>query len=56
MAVLLDNARKAEFELWAENAPFVFREALKRRGYRWNAQARCWTLILDETALADEEA
>jgi DNA polymerase-3 subunit epsilon len=56
MAPLLENARKAEYQLWAENAPFQFKDALKRRGYRWNAEARCWTLILAEAALPDEEA
>jgi DNA polymerase III subunit epsilon len=55
LSALLDNARKTQYQLWAENAPFDFKDALKSRGYRWNGEARCWSVILDETALPDEE-
>lgn len=55
MSSLLENARKAQYQLWAENAPFEFKDVLKIRGYRWNGEARCWSIILDETALPDEE-
>ena len=34
MSLLLDNARKTEFQLWAENAPCEFKDVLKGRGYR----------------------
>jgi DNA polymerase III subunit epsilon len=36
MGMLLDNARKAQYQLWAENAPFDFKDVLKSRGYRWS--------------------
>ena len=39
----------------AENAPFEFKDLLKNRGYRWNGEARCWSVILDEAALPEEE-
>ncbi len=55
MSSLLENARKAQYQLWAENAPFDFKDVLKNRGYRWNGQARCWSLILREDALPEEE-
>lgn len=55
MSLLLDNARKTEFQLWAENAPFEFKDALKGRGYRWDGAARCWYIVLDEAALPAEE-
>ena len=55
MSLLLDNARKAEYQLWAENAPFDFKDVLKSRGYRWNGEARCWSIVLDEAALPGEE-
>jgi DNA polymerase-3 subunit epsilon len=55
MTPLLDNARKTEFQLWAENAPFEFKDVLKGRGYRWDGAARCWSIVLDEGALAAEE-
>ena len=52
---LLENARKTEFQLWAENAPFEFKDVLKGRGYRWDGASRCWYIILDEAALPAEE-
>ncbi len=55
MSLLLDNARKTEFQLWAENAPFEFKDDLKARGYRWDSLARCWFIILDEATLSAEE-
>jgi DNA polymerase III subunit epsilon len=55
MAALLENARKPEYRLWAENALFDFKDLSRNRGYRWNGDARCWSIILDEAALADEE-
>ena len=55
MSSLLENARKPQYQLWAENAPFDFKDVLKNRGYRWNGEVRCWSLILDEAALHDEE-
>ena len=55
MSPLLDNARKTEFQLWAENAPFEFKDVLKGRGYHWDGTARCWYIVLDEAALPAEE-
>jgi DNA polymerase III subunit epsilon len=34
--VLLDQARKTTCRIWAERAPFDFKDLLKARGYRWN--------------------
>jgi DNA polymerase-3 subunit epsilon len=36
MKRLLDTARKPTMGVWAENAPFDFKDILKARGYRWN--------------------
>jgi DNA polymerase-3 subunit epsilon len=55
MSLLLENARKVQFQLWAKNAPFDFKDVSKSRGYRWNGEARCWSVILDEAALPNEE-
>ncbi len=55
MNLLLDNARKAQYQLWAENAPFDFKDVLKARVYRWDGAARCWFIVLDESALPEEE-
>jgi DNA polymerase-3 subunit epsilon len=34
--MLLDNARKPTWRIWAENSPFDLKDVLKARGYRWN--------------------
>ncbi len=49
---LLDRARRPNWRLWAENAPFDFKDALKARGYRWNAEAgdgpRAWYVDVED--------
>jgi len=46
LSVLLSAARSVTWRIWAENAPFEFKDILKRRGYRWNGdpgrQPRAW--------------
>lgn len=46
LSVLLSGARSVNWRIWAENAPFEFKEVLKGRGYRWNGdpgtQPRAW--------------
>jgi DNA polymerase-3 subunit epsilon len=41
-ARMLDSARKPSFRLWANNSAFDTKETLRRRGFRWEAQKRCW--------------
>lgn len=38
MARLLENARRPSWRIWAEGSPYDLRNALKARGYRWNAE------------------
>lgn len=40
IAQLLEVARRSTWRIWAENAPFELKDVLKRRGYRWNADAK----------------
>jgi DNA polymerase-3 subunit epsilon len=53
LAVLLDRARRKTFRIWAENAPFELKDALKRRRYRWNdgsdGRPRAWHIDVDES-------
>ena len=57
---LLDTARKPTMRVWAENAPFDFKDILKARGYRWNdgsdGRPRSWWSDLQTDALGDELA
>jgi DNA polymerase-3 subunit epsilon len=57
---LLDTARKPTMRVWAENAPFDFKDILKARGYRWNdgsdGRPRSWWKDLHPKVLEDELA
>jgi DNA polymerase-3 subunit epsilon len=59
LAVLLENARRKTFRIWAEGAPFDLKEILRRRGYRWNngtgGRPRAWYIDLEEIALTTEQ-
>lgn len=52
LAALLDRARRPTIRLWAVNSPFDLKDALKRRGYRWNdgsdGNPRAWWRDLEE--------
>lgn len=60
MARLLETARLGRLRLWATDAPFDAKDALKARGYRWSggegAQPRGWWCDLEEADAADEAA
>jgi len=51
---LLERARAPTWRIWAEGAPFDLKDALKARGYRWNADGvpRAWWI---DVADADRE-
>jgi DNA polymerase-3 subunit epsilon len=57
---LLDTARKPTMRVWAENAPFDFKDILKARGYRWNdgsdGRPRSWWSDIHPDALEAELA
>jgi DNA polymerase-3 subunit epsilon len=58
LAVLLDRARGKTFRIWAENAPFELKDALKYRRYRWNdgtdGRPRSWHIDVEEAKLEAE--
>lgn len=51
---LLAQARQSTWRIWAENSPFEFKDKLKVRGYRWNAEdngrPRSWYIDVPENA------
>jgi DNA polymerase-3 subunit epsilon len=59
LPLLLANARRCAYRIWALEAPFDRKDLLKQRGYRWNGgedgRPRAWFCDLDEERLADEE-
>lgn len=55
LARLLEAGTQTAFRLQATAAPFDAKDALKARGYRWNAEQRVWqTLLTDAAALQAE--
>jgi DNA polymerase-3 subunit epsilon len=36
LSLLLENARKPTWRIWAENSPYDLKDQLKARGYKWN--------------------
>jgi DNA polymerase III subunit epsilon len=58
LKTLLDQARKPTCRIWAENAPFDFKDMLKARGYRWNdgndGRPKSWYGDFTDTELEPE--
>ncbi len=54
LAVMLERARAPSLWLWATGSPFDSKDALKARGYRWNADKRCWYAMLTQEQLDAE--
>lgn len=59
-ATLLENARRASVRIWAEGAPFVRKDTLRARGYRWsdgsNGARRAWWIDVEESGVEAEVA
>lgn len=53
---LIERSYEREFLVRAVGSPFESKDALKARGYRWDAEARVWTKVVPESALQDERA
>ena len=54
MLRLLENAQMKELKVWALNSPFESKDALKQRGYRWNATRKTWSASIAEQLLNQE--
>jgi DNA polymerase-3 subunit epsilon len=58
LSVLIEQAKKKTLRVWAEQSPFEFKDALKRRGYRWSdgsdGQPRSWYIDITEERLEGE--
>ncbi|MGS0648239.1 3'-5' exonuclease [Komagataeibacter melomenusus] len=60
LAALLENARQVRCRIWAENAPYEFKDQLRQRGYRWNdgtdGNPRAWSISLPQAEVEAELA
>lgn len=54
MNALLNNARRPEIKISALGSPFESKDALKERGYRWNAEKKVWATHVQKSALDAE--
>jgi DNA polymerase-3 subunit epsilon len=58
MKCLLESARRADYRLWAVNAPFDMKDQLKSRGYRWSSGDdggyKAWYIDIPEPELDNE--
>ncbi len=57
LLTLLESLNQPQSRVYALNSPFETKDLLKMRGYRWDAEMRCWHRTLSGSqALADEGA
>ncbi|MBS0393055.1 MAG: DNA polymerase III subunit epsilon [Proteobacteria bacterium] len=52
---LLEAAAEPALRLWATGSPFETKDLLRERGYRWDAERRCWHRVVAKS-LAKEES
>lgn len=51
---LLEVSRTPQLRLWATNSAFDTKDRLRERGYRWDAEARCWSCVVSRDAAKAE--
>ncbi|HEX4934797.1 MAG TPA: 3'-5' exonuclease [Gemmatimonadaceae bacterium] len=54
MRLLLENARRPMWRVFATGAPFDSKDLLKARGYRWNPQRQVWWREVPDAEREDE--
>jgi DNA polymerase III subunit epsilon len=51
---VLEAAATPALRLWATGSPFESKDALRERGYRWDADRRCWHRVVAKAAAKEE--
>jgi len=51
---LLDSAAEPALRLWATGSPFETKDLLRERGYRWDAERRCWHRVVPKASAKEE--
>ena len=54
MLKLLENARTTDIKVSALGSPFESKDALRERGYRWNADKKVWSRYLPNQHVVEE--
>ena len=52
--LLLEAAAEPALRLWATGSPFETKDILRERGYRWDAERRCWSRVVPKSAAKEE--
>jgi DNA polymerase-3 subunit epsilon len=53
---ILDASAEPALRLWATGSPFETKDVLRERGYRWDAERRCWSrMVVKSTAKEESE-
>lgn len=52
--VLLEAAAEPALRLWATGSAFETKDLLRERGYRWDAERRCWSRLVPKSAAKEE--
>ncbi len=53
---MIDRSHMREYVVKAVNSPFESKDALKERGYRWEAKDRYWYKVVPEPQMPEERA
>jgi DNA polymerase III subunit epsilon len=51
---LLEASAEPALRLWATGSPFDSKDMLRERGYRWDAERRCWHRVVVRSAAKEE--
>ncbi len=51
---LLAAASEPALRLWATGSPFETKDVLRERGYRWDAERRCWHRVVSRSIAKEE--
>ncbi len=51
---LLEAAAEPALRLWATGSAFETKDILRERGYRWDAERRCWHRVVAKSAAKEE--
>jgi DNA polymerase III subunit epsilon len=51
---LLEATAEPALRLWATGSPFDSKDLLRERGYRWDAERRCWHRVVPKAAAKEE--
>lgn len=55
-AYLVDTAWRVTHRIYANRAPFEYKDVLKAAGYRWSPERSAWLIVGDPERIANDAA